>query len=92
MGGFQLSGTNAACSTGATLPNGEILMTASTVSPSYTVQYALASNPGASCTGTMLWPDVRQFNESVYQADSSSSSSSVGISGTIKMSGSIGVQ
>jgi hypothetical protein len=59
MGPFQVSGGN--CSTGT----GEAYMTAST---STTVSYALASNPG-SCTGTMKFPDVRQFDERVYQND-----------------------
>jgi hypothetical protein len=34
------------------------------------ITYSLASNPG-SCTGTMLWPDVRQFDERVYEIDPS---------------------
>jgi hypothetical protein len=69
MGAFQLSGVNSACTSGATFnSNNEILMTGSS---STTVQYALASNPGVSCTGTMKFPDVRQFDESVYQDDSS---------------------
>jgi len=71
MGGFQLNGVNSAC-----IPSGidfsnlygnnEILMTGSSTT---TVAYALTSNPGASCTGTLLWPDVRQFDERVYQDD-----------------------
>lgn len=70
MGAFQLSGVNSACTTGAFMPgaNSEILMTGST---STTVVYALASNPGVSCTGTMKFPDVRQFDERVYESDSS---------------------
>jgi hypothetical protein len=68
MGAFQLSGVNSACTSGATInASNEILMTGSS---STTVQYALASNPGVSCTGTMKFPDVRQFDESVYQDDS----------------------
>lgn len=65
MGGFQVSG--GACATsGAGTPTGaEPQMTASTIT---TVSYALASNPGA-CTGTMLFPDVKQFDERVYQSD-----------------------
>ena len=63
IGAFQLSGVNAACSTGATFGgNSEILMTGSS---STTVQYALTSDPSLSCTGTMLFPDVRQFDERV---------------------------
>ena len=54
--------------TGATFGgNSEILMTGST---STTVKYALTSNPGLSCAGNMLFPDVREFDERVYQADS----------------------
>ncbi|MGA3343786.1 MAG: chitobiase/beta-hexosaminidase C-terminal domain-containing protein [Terracidiphilus sp.] len=38
-------------------------------SSSTTVSYALASNPGVNCTGTMLFPDIRQFDEGMYQND-----------------------
>jgi len=73
MGPFQFSGVNSACSTGATFGgNAEILMTNSS---STTVQYTLPSNPGVSCTGTMKFPDVRQFDELVYEADTGASSS-----------------
>jgi hypothetical protein len=69
LGPFQFSGVNAACSTGATFGNGsEILIVNSTAT---TVQYALTSNPSLQCTGTFLFPDVRQFDERVYQADTS---------------------
>jgi hypothetical protein len=71
MGGFQLSGVNAACRpsggnsyTGR--PDGEVLITNSS---STTVSYALPSDPGVSCTGTFLFPDVRQFDERAYQPD-----------------------
>ena len=68
MGAFQLSGVNSACSTGATFGgNGEILMTGSSTTQ---ITYALPSNPSLSCTGTMKFPDVRQFDERVYEADS----------------------
>lgn len=73
MGGFQLSGVNSACVPGSGSvsytgrSDGEILMTGSSTT---TVSYALASNPGTSCTGTMKWPDIRQFDERVYQNDS----------------------
>ena len=80
MGAFQLSGVNSACTSGATFGNNsEILMTGST---SATIQYALASNPGSSCTGTFLFPDVRQFDERVYESDSASSSPSPAVSNT----------
>jgi hypothetical protein len=75
-GGFQLTGAPAACSptsgvsyTGRS--DGEIIITGSTTT---TVQYALASNPGVSCTGTVKWPDVRQFDERVYMNDPASTS------------------
>ena len=74
LGAFQLSGVNSACTTGATVgPSKELLMTNSS---STTVSYALASNPGTNCTGTMRFPDVRQFDERVYQTDSGNSGSS----------------
>jgi hypothetical protein len=58
---------------GATInAENEILMTGSSTT---TVQYALAANPGVSCTGTMKFPDVRQFDERVYQADPASTQS-----------------
>jgi hypothetical protein len=69
MGAFQTSSLNAACTSGATFnSNNEILMTGSS---STTVSYALASNPGVSCTGTFKFPEVREFDERVYEADSS---------------------
>jgi hypothetical protein len=69
MGPFQLSGVSAACTSGATFnSSNEILMTGST---STTITYALASNPGVLCTGTFKFPDVRQFDERVYEMDSS---------------------
>ena len=72
MGGFQLKGAPAACSpsSGASYTaraDGELLMTRSSTT---TISYALASNPNTSCTGTMKWPDVREFDERVYQNDS----------------------
>jgi hypothetical protein len=72
MGGFQLSGANAACypSGGVSYTgrsDNELLMTRAS---STTIAYALASNPGVSCTGTAKWPDIRQFDERVYQSDS----------------------
>lgn len=65
MGGFQTSGVNAACIPSGAV-NGEILMTNSS---NTTVSYALSSNPGVNCTGTMKFPDVRQFDERVYLLD-----------------------
>jgi hypothetical protein len=73
MGGFRETGFNSAClpASGVSYTgrsDGEILITNST---STTVSYALASNPGVSCTGTFLFPDVRQFDERVYENDPS---------------------
>ena len=84
MGAFQLSGVSSPCMAGATFgANSEILMTGSSGT---TVQYALAANPGVSCTGTMKFPDVRQFDERVYQADALATKSQPlppsGVSGT----------
>jgi hypothetical protein len=61
MGPFQISG--GPCATGS----GEAYMTTSS---STSVSYALASNPGACAGGTVKFPIVRQFDERVYQADS----------------------
>jgi hypothetical protein len=74
MGGFQLSGVPAAClpTSGVSYTgraDGELLMTGSSTT---TISYALASNPGTSCGGTMKWPDVRQFDEQVYENDPNS--------------------
>ena len=71
MGGFRTTGLNSACipASGVSYTgrsDGEILITNSTGA---TVSYALASNPNASCTGTFKFPDVRQFDERVYQND-----------------------
>jgi hypothetical protein len=66
MGGFQLSGAASACNPSG----GELFMTSSS---STTVSYALSSSPGTNCTGTMKFPDVRQFDERVYQTDSGAS-------------------
>jgi hypothetical protein len=63
LGPFQVSG--GACSTGA----GEVYMTTSTTA---TISYALASNPGNCVGGTFKFPDVRQFDERAYQADTGS--------------------
>jgi len=72
IGGFRLSGVNAACKPTSGISytgrsDGEILMTSSSTTQ---IAYSLATNPGVSCTGTMLFPDVRQFDERVYMNDS----------------------
>jgi hypothetical protein len=68
MGPFQTSGLSAACIPSGLNAANEIFMVSSTTS---TVTYKLPSNPGVSCTGTFKFPDVRQFDERVYQADGS---------------------
>jgi len=67
FGPLQISGGNCATSGAGTSTGAEVTMTGS---GSTTISYALASNPGA-CTGTMLFPDVRRFDEAVYENDSS---------------------
>jgi hypothetical protein len=62
MGPFQILGGN--CGTGT----GEAYITGST---SLTISYAAASNPGNCAGGTFKFPDVRQFDERVYQNDGS---------------------
>ena len=67
QGPFQVSG--GACSTGT----GEAYITSNN-NPSgtpTTISYALASNPGSCAGGTFKFPDVRQFDERVYQDDPS---------------------
>jgi hypothetical protein len=71
LGAFEFSGVNSACvpptfSSLSSNPNSEMLITASTAT---TVTYALPTNPGVSCTGTMKFPDVRQFDERVFEND-----------------------
>ena len=77
IGGFRLSGVNSAClpSSGISYTgraDGEIVMTSSNTGK---IAYSLGSSSpdngsNNQCTGTMLWPDVRQFDERVYQDDS----------------------
>jgi hypothetical protein len=70
MGGFQVTGTSG-CNSAA---GAEFVMTASSLSGTTgTIVYPLASNPGTCVGGTMLFPDVREFDESVYQNDPSAS-------------------
>jgi hypothetical protein len=67
IGPFQISGTGSGtCTTGA---NKECFMTNSSVVTN-TISYALASNPGSLSGGTVKFPDIRQFDERVYQDDS----------------------
>lgn len=62
MGGFQFSGTCANFS-----PFGELQMSSST---STSISFNLTANPG-TCSGNVLWPDVRQFDQRVYVTSSS---------------------
>ena len=90
LGPFQLSGASGSCVPAGTPyltsnPNSEAFITTST---STTVQYALTSNPGSNaCTGTMLFPDVRQFDERVYESDPALLSQGVSLLGNIRFSG-----
>lgn len=89
VGGFQLSAVNSGClpTSGISYTgrsDGEILILGNTeVSGSQiTIVYALpgvSSDPG--CTGTLLWPDVRQFDERVYEADPASSGGGLNLQG-----------
>jgi hypothetical protein len=66
MGRFTPPAWNAAC-TPAGLVNGEIYIVNSTTTQ---IAYALSSNPLTTCTGVMKFPNIRQFDENIYQADS----------------------
>ena len=74
MGRFQISG--GACERRKQGAGAEVAITAASGTGPYTVKYALASNPG-TCTGTMLFPDVRQFDERVYEADTTAGTVSI---------------
>ncbi len=93
QGGFQLSGVNAACVPSGinfanTYGNNEALIVVSTRRTTRTeVQYALTSNPGVSCAGTMKFPDVRQFDERVFQTDSGSTTPPIAPSRNIFLGG-----
>ena len=62
MGGFQIAGAPA-CNSPA---GGEFVMTGSNAT---TISYALAANPGSCTGGTVKFPDIRQFDERVYEND-----------------------
>ena len=71
MGGFQLGGVSVSClpTSGASYtnrPDNEVLMTGSSAT---SISYALASNPGSCSGGTFKFPDVRMFDEAVYEND-----------------------
>ena len=74
QGGFRLSGVNASCNPASGVSftgrsDNEILMTGSSAT---TISYALPTGSDPGCTGTLLFPDIRQFDEQVYQNDSAS--------------------
>jgi hypothetical protein len=76
QGGIQLAGANTACLPTSGLSftgnSGEILMTAASAT---SISYVLPANPSAQCTGTVKWPDIRQFDERVYGSNSGGSAS-----------------
>jgi hypothetical protein len=79
-GAFQISGVPGACfpTSGASYTgrtDNELLMTSS-VNPT-TISYNLISNPGVPCTGSFLFPDVRQFDERVFNGSGFFNPSSV---------------
>jgi hypothetical protein len=63
-GEFQISGASGC--------NGTFMITTSNVG---SISYATSSSPGSCSGGNFLYPDVRAFNESVYENDPASSSS-----------------
>lgn len=85
QGGFQLSGTNAACSpSGINFANlygsNEVnIVGATRRTTRMEIQYALTPNPGVSCSGTFKFPDVRQFSEKVFQADTGGAGGTPGV-------------
>lgn len=95
MGGFQLSGVNSACipASGASFtnrPDNEIRMTGSSTT---TIQYALPSNPSVSCAGSLLFPDIKKFDVSAFQADSGATSPiGTQLNGKIQLGGKIQIQ
>jgi hypothetical protein len=74
IGGFQVTGTSGCNTSGAPGGSTEFVMTTSSPVPSSatatTVSYPVASNPGTCAGGHFLFPDVRQFDERVYETDS----------------------
>lgn len=85
MGGFQLSGVSVACIPAGInfanpYGNNEILMTGSTLSQ---VAYSLSADPGANaCVGTFKFPNIRFFDERIYQTDTGGSAPNVLLSPT----------
>ncbi len=96
MGGFQLSGVNSAClpTSGVSYTgrsDGEIIMTNSAVTTTGSISYALATNPGVACTGTFKFPNVRQFDQRVYQLDPAGSAPAVSLDATSHNFGNQGI-
>lgn len=83
MGGFQITGATGACNSAA---GTEFVMTGSSPVPTgagaTTITY-LVANPGACSGGNMKFPDVRQFDESVFQNDPLSNNNPSAPSGAI---------
>jgi hypothetical protein len=69
VGGFQISGGNCATAGAGTSTGTEVGVTGPSAGSTTQIQYALASNPGSCAGGVMLFPDVREFDEQVYEAD-----------------------
>lgn len=69
MGKFQINGGNCGTSGAGTSTGAELSITASSGAGPFTVKYALASDPGICTAGTFLFPDIREFDERVYQND-----------------------
>lgn len=81
MGGFQISGGNCATSGAGTSTGAEEVITS--VASVTSITYSLASNPGSCAGGTWLFPDVRQFDERVYETDPASGAAPTVPSGTM---------
>lgn len=90
MGGFQLSGVAAGCIPAGInfanlYGNNEVLMTGSTTTQ---VAYSLPSSSpdnGSSnqCTGALLFPNVRKFDEAVYQNDPAQTTTYSNVNGMV---------
>jgi hypothetical protein len=46
-----------------------------TAASATSISYALPANPSIQCTGTVKWPDIRQFDDRVYASAPGGSSS-----------------
>jgi hypothetical protein len=69
IGPFQIAGTGSGtCTMGI---NNECFIITTNYPTNTTISYALASNPGSLVGGTVKFPDVRQFDEGVYENDPS---------------------